>query len=193
MSTQTGWGAYQYDSKYDVVRVTASPEPAPYTEFLTYGFDERRLDSAVAFLQWEKQRAAFTINVPNSVQLYVDQMRKDLLGWPGFNYQNWQAAAQFCADNKINLDEALVWADKAIREPFRNAAQGREDFFTLRTKAAVLRAMGRDAEADTVMDTATTKVDAPVMGVHQYGASLLAAGKKDKALQIFRTNRDRHP
>src|SRR3954454_3715321 len=38
LSTQTGWGAYQYDSKYDAVRVTAESQPAPYTEFLTYGF-----------------------------------------------------------------------------------------------------------------------------------------------------------
>jgi tetratricopeptide (TPR) repeat protein len=35
--------------------------------------------------------------------------------------------------------------------------------------------------------------DAPVMGIHQYGASLIAAGKKDKAMAIFRMNRERHP
>ncbi len=192
-STQPGWGAYQYDPKYDVLRVEATPQPAGYTEFLTYGFDDRKIDSASAYLQWEKQRIGFKIDVPNSLQLYVDQMRKDLLGWPGFNYQNWQSAAQFCADNKINLDEALVWADKAISEPFRNAAQGREDFFTLRTKAAVLRAMGRDQQADTVMDKAVGFAEAPVLGIHQYGQALLAAGKKDKAMQIFRMNRQRHP
>src|SRR5437016_12363537 len=79
--------------------------------------------------KWEKQRIALKIDVPNSLQLYVDQMHKDLLGWPGFNYENWQNAAQFCVDNKINLDEALVWADKAISEPFRNAAEGRKDFY----------------------------------------------------------------
>jgi len=183
----------QYDAKYDVVRVTAPPEPAPYTEFLTYGFDDRRLQSAVAFLQWEKQRVAIRIDVPDSLQLYVDQLRRDLLGWPGFNYQNWQNAAQFCADNRINLDEALVWADKAISEPFRNAAQGRKDFFTLKTKSAVLRAMGRDGEADGVMDQAVAMADAPVIGIHQYGTSLLAAGRKEQAMTIFRLNRQRHP
>src|SRR4051794_30483670 len=162
LSTQAGWGAYQYDPKYDVVRVSAAPEAAPYTEFLTYGFDDRRLESATAFLQWEKQRVALKIDVPNSLQVYVDQMRKDLLGWPGFNYQNWQNAAQFCADNKINLGEALVWADKAISEPFRNAAQGKKDFSTLRTKASVLRAMERGADADGVMDEAVAMPDAPV-------------------------------
>jgi hypothetical protein len=193
LSTQAGWGAYQYDQKYDVVRVAAAPDRAPYTEFLTYGFDERRLESAVAFLQWENERVALQIDVPNSKQLYVDQMRKDLLGWPGFNYQNWQNAAQFCADNNVNLDEALVWAEKAISEPFRNAAQGRKDFFTMRTKASVLRAMKRDSDADGVMDEAVAMAEAPVMGIHQYATSLVAAGRKDKAMTIFRMNRERHP
>jgi len=94
-------------------------------------------------------------------------MRKDLLGWPGFNYQNWQNAAHFCADNTINLDEALVWAEKAINEPFRNAAQARKDFYTLKTKSAVLRAMGRDEDADGVMDAAVAMPEATAIGSHQ--------------------------
>lgn len=193
-SKQTsGWGAYQYDPANDALRVTTTPETAPYTEFLTYGFDERRPDSAIAYLQWENKRIPLKVSVPNVNELYVTQMRKDLLGWPGFNYQNWQLAAQFCADNKINLEEALVWADKAITEPFRNAAQGREDISTLRTKAAVLRAMGRGAEAETVMDRAVRLPGSPAQPIHQYGLSLLAAGKKDKAMEIFRLNRAAHP
>jgi hypothetical protein len=192
-SKQTGWGAYQYDPANDALRVTTMPEAAPYTEFLTYGFDERRPDSAIAYLQWENKRIPLKISVPNVNELYVAQMRKDLLGWPGFSYQNWQLAAQFCADNNINLEEALVWADKAINEPFRNAAQGREDIFTLRTKAAVLRAMGRGAEAETVMDRAVRLPGSPAQPIHQYGLSLLAAGKKDKAMEIFKLNRAAHP
>jgi hypothetical protein len=192
-SRQPGWGAYQYDPANDVMRVAADPQTAPYTEFLTYGFDERRLDSAVAYLQWENKRIAFKVDVPNVNQVYVDQMRKDLLGWPGFNYQNWQAAAQFCADNKINLDEALVWADRAISEPFRNAAQGRADFSTLRTKAAVLQALNRVGDADATMDKAVVIPGTSPLGIHQYGVSLIAAGRKDRAMDIFRLNRRLHP
>jgi len=95
--------------------------------------------------------------------------------------------------NKINLDEALVRAEKAISEPFRNAAQGRKVFYTLTTKSAVLRAMGRDGDADGVMDEAVAMADAPVMGIHLYGTALLAAGKKDQAMAIFKQNRQRHP
>ena len=189
----TGWGAYQYDPKDDVLRVQVNPQTAPYTEFLTYGFDERRPTSALAYLQWENKRIPFKVEVPNVNQLYVDQIRKDLNGWPGFKYQNWRIAAQFCASRKINLDEALVWADKAIHEPFKGPSRGHEDASTLATKAAVLQAMGRDAEADALIDHALQLPESDIIPIHFYAESLLAAGRKDKALAIFKANRQRHP
>jgi Protein of unknown function (DUF2911) len=188
-----GWGSYQYDPKDDVLRVAVDPVDAPYTEFMTFGFDERRPASTVAYLQWEKKRVSLKIEVPNVNQLYVDQMREDLLSWPGFNYQNWQTAAQFCADNKINLEEALVWVEKAIHEPFRGATIGAEDFSTLSTKAAVLDTMGRNAEADSVMDNALTLPNTTMFNIHVYGAGLLRASRNERALKIFLLNRQRHP
>lgn len=188
-----GWGSYQYDQKEDALRVEANPQNAPYTEFLTYEFDERKPDSAVAYLQWDNKRVSFKIEVPNVNELYVAQMRKDLQGWPGFNYQNWQTAAQFCADNKINLEEALVWADKAINEPFRNAARGQEDLSTLATKAAVLEAMGKSADADAIMNKA---IRLPTTGsrlIYQYSARLLSTGRKDRALEVALLNLKEHP
>src|SRR6185295_6618631 len=105
-------------------------------------------NSAVAYLQWENKRIPFRIDVPNVNELYIAQMRRDLQAWAGFNYQNWQSAAQFAVANNLDLEEALVWANKAIEEPFRNAAAGRADFSTYSTKASVLRALGRDMDAD---------------------------------------------
>lgn len=189
----TGWGSYQYDPKDDALRVSVNPQASAYTEFLTYGFDERRPDSAVAFLQWENKRIPFKIEVPNVNELYVAQMRKELQEWPGFNYQNWQAAAQFCADHKINLEEALVWAEKAITEPFRNAARGQLDLSTLGTKAAVLEAMGKSAESDATMDMALRLPDTPAISVYQYCARLIAAGRKERAMEVARFNKQKHP
>jgi hypothetical protein len=188
-----GWGSFQYDPKDDVLRVPVDPVDAPYTEFMTFGFDERRPASTIAYLQWEKKRIPFKIEVPNINQLYVDRMREDLLSWPGFNYQNWQNAAQFCADNKINLEEALVWAEKAIHEPFRGATIGVEDFSTLSTKAAVFDAMGRTSEADAVMDKALNQSDITMFNLQFYGAGLLRASRADRALKIFQLNQQRHP
>src|SRR5215470_648682 len=149
-----GWGSYQYDPKDDALRVAVTPTDAPFTEFLTYGFDERRADSAIAFLQWEKKRIPFKIEVRSVNDLYVSKMREELESWAGFRYEDWQVAAQFCADNKTNLEEALTWADKAISGPFRGATVGHKDFYTLQTKASVLEAMGRESDANAVMEEA---------------------------------------
>ena len=192
-SATPGWGSFQYDSTSDVLHVSAKPETAPFTEFLTYGFDDRLPNSAVAYLQWESKRVSFKIDVPNINELYLAQIRKDLLSWPGFNYQNWQTAAQFAVANNLALDEALTWANKAIYEPFRGAAVGREDFSTLQTKAAVLHAMNRDTDADTVMDHALRLPSTTPRDLYAYGMSLLSSGRTPRALQIFKMNRSRYP
>jgi len=185
----SGWGSYFYDAKEDALRVPAPLTDAPYTEWLTYGFDGRESKQANAFLQWENKRIGFTVGVPNVNDLYIARMRQELVGTTmGFTYQPWMEAAQFCAQNKVNLDEALTWADYAISGPF----VGKEDFESLQTKALVLTALGRDSEADDIMGKAVKHPTATVQSVHQYGRALLAAGKKDKALEIFKLNRQLH-
>ncbi|HVO81461.1 MAG TPA: DUF2911 domain-containing protein [Terriglobales bacterium] len=188
-----GWGSYQYDPRQDALRVPVASQDAPFTEFLTYGFDDRRPDSAVAFLQWETKRIPFKIEVPNVNDVYVDLMRQELEAWPGFNYRNWQTAAQFCADHRINLDEALTWADKAISEPFRGAVVGREDFYTLQTKAAVLEAMGRGSDADAVMQNAIHLPGTGAAPIYGYAMRLLGAGKNARAMEVFTFNKQHHP
>lgn len=192
-SNHPGWGSYQYDPKDDALRIPVTPEDAPFTEYLTYGFDDRRPDSAVAYLQWEKKRIPIKIEVSNVNGIYVEKMRQDLQSWAGFNYQNWQNAAQFCAANKINLEEALQWADKAINGPFRGATIGHEDFSTVSTKAEVLEAMGRESEADALVEKALHLPGTDAYSLYAYGMGLLRKDKKDKAMKIFTVNRQQHP
>lgn len=185
----TSWGSYFYDQKEDALRVSVSPQDAPYTEYLTYGFDERKPASAVAYLQWENKKVPFRIEVTNVVDLYVSRMREELRSSPGFDYRNFSAAAQYCAQNKVNLEEALTWANEAMNPNIG----GVEDFGTLSTKALVLRALGRDGEAEPVMDKAIKIPGTPVGQIHQYGRTLLAAGKKEKAMEVFQYNAKTHP
>lgn len=189
-NNSTSWGSYFYNPKEDALRVKTTPVDAPYTEWLTYGFDDRQLTSATAYLQWENRRIPFKIEVPNVNDIYVKQLRAQLEGTTaGFTNQPWMAAAQFCAQNKVNLEEALHWADNAISGTFI----GNEDFNSLQTKAQVLQAMGKDAEADAIMDKAIKQPTATVMAVHQYGRALLASGKNQKAMDVFKLNRQLHP
>jgi hypothetical protein len=116
-----------------------------------------------------------------------------LQSWAGFNYQDWQTAAQFCADNKINLEEALQWADKAVNGPFRGATIGHEDVSTLATKAAVLEAMGRESDSDAVMEKALHLSQTDPYQLYAYGMGLLRKDKKEKAMKIFTANQHQHP
>jgi len=186
----TNWGSYYYNPKEDALRVATQPVDAEYTEFLTFGFEERELNSCVAFLQWENKRVPFKIEIPNGLDLYVQKMRGELQGdRMGFTYHPWMEAAQFCAQNKINLEEALTWADNAISGQF----VGRENFNTLQTKSLVLQAMGRNDEADAIMQKAIKDPGATVADIHQFGRSLLNAGKTEKAMEVFKLNRQLHP
>jgi hypothetical protein len=189
-SDATNWGHYHYDPENDVVRVPSESKEAPFTEWLTYGFDDRRPTSAVAYLQWEKKRTDLKIEVKNVNDIYVEKIRGDLQGHRmGFSQQSWIDAAQFCAQNKVNLDEALEWADYAITGRFI----GREDFTALQTKAMVLQAMGKESDAEAIMSKAIDHPTATVQAVHQYGRSLLQSGKPDKAMEVFLLNRKKYP
>jgi hypothetical protein len=183
------WGSYFYDPKEDALRVATTPAESPYTEYLTFNFESREPQSAVAVLQWENKKVPMKIEVPNMNEVYVNIMRDQLRGDLGFDHRNLMAAAQFCVSRKTNLEEALVWADWAISQPYF----GREEFASLQTKASVLRALGKDAEADAIMTKAINHQTATVQDIHQYGRMLLGEGKKDKAMEVFKFNRQKHP
>jgi tetratricopeptide (TPR) repeat protein len=184
------WGSYFYDQSKDALRVAAYPQESSFTEWLAYGFDDRLANATMAYLQWENKRVSFNIEVPDINELYVESLRHQLNGTTaGFTYHTYMAAAQFCAQNKINLEEALTWADLAISQSFF----GREDFSSLQTKALVLLAMNKEQEADAIMDKAIKHPTASVGAVHQYARGLLSSGKTQKAMDVFLLNRKLHP
>jgi tetratricopeptide (TPR) repeat protein len=182
------WGSYYYSPEEDALRVQSNPKDSEYTEYLTFGFDTRELNTATAYLQWENKRIPFKIDVPNVPELYVGIMRNELRNFAGFDYRNIQTAVNYCVANKINLEEALVWADAALNPPL-----GVEEFGPMQTKAAVLRALKRDAEADALMDKAINHPSATVQAIHQYGRTLMNDKKNEKALEVFKLNRQKHP
>ncbi len=184
------WGHYHYNPANDALRVDATPSESPFAEFLTFGFDERLRTSAVAYMQWENKKVGFKIEFPRFYDLYVEQIRAELHGHRmGFSNQTWIDAALFCAQNKVNLEEGLTWAEYAISGRYI----GIEDFNSLSAKAAVLTAMGKEGDAENVMAKAITLPSATVQAIHQYGRTLLAAGKHEKAMEVFRLNQKKHP
>jgi tetratricopeptide (TPR) repeat protein len=183
----TSWGGYYYDAKEDVLRVEATPTDCAYTEWLTYGFDERQSLAATAYLQWENKRVSFKVEVPNGMQLYADKIKAELTSFAGFNSENWLRGARICLRNKVSLEEALTWTDIAMNSERFN---GQKTYPALQLKADILNALNRTSEADAVMKEALPM--GTMSDIHQYGRTLLAAGRNEKALEIFKLNRQQN-
>ena len=169
----SSWGSFSYDQAEDALRVTVKPEKAPYREWLTYDFTDRRPDRATVALLWEELRVPFTITVPDPAGLYIDNMRLELRNAAGFRWQSWQAAAQYCLQQTRNLPEALTWAETAITLP----GIGQTNFSTLSTKAQILAKMSRTEEATAVMAKALDLPGTTVFEIHQVRAAVARSGQ----------------
>ena len=185
----TSWGSFSYNAAEDALRVKVKPKKCEYNHWLTYEFIERLPDRATVALKWEYLQVPWTITVDNANELYVEKLRLELRTQPGFNWEGWQEAADFCFDHKVNLKEGLVWAQNAVSLPFI----GQENFFTLRTLSNFQAANGLTAEAEKTFQKAINYPCASPLDLHQYGRQLLAAGEKEKALAVFEANAKLHP
>jgi hypothetical protein len=185
----SSWGAYWYDPKEDVLRVTAKPAKDEYHEWLTYDFVEREAAKATVALKWDELQVPVTITVDDVPARWVARMHAELRGYTGFSWENWQQAADYCLQHKINLPEALDWAERAAG-PFFGGAN---EVQALSTLARAQSANGREADAAKTWDKATSLPGATAAQIHQVGRSLIAEGKKEQALRIFQTNAKRFP
>ena len=182
------WGSYFYVEKDDALRVEVIPQQCPYREWLTYGFIERKPTFTIAALMWEELMVSFKIEADVS-RLYLTKIRQELQNSPGFSWQNWIAAINFCMSNNINLDEALLWADYAINASF----VGERNFTTLTTKATLLYKLEREKEADKIIYEALNEANASMTNIHLYGQKLINEGKAEKAVEIFELNSKKYP
>jgi hypothetical protein len=138
------WGSFFYDPSLDVLQVAVEPEKTEhFREWLTFEFDDRQLESALAVLHWEHLRVPFRISVPNLPELYHQAMSMELTGAAGFNFQNWMQASQWAAQQDAYHEDAVSWADAAIT--------ANTSFQTIANKAQVLNQIGKGDEAMEVM------------------------------------------
>ena len=181
--TNTGWGSYSYDQKEDALRVDVKPRPlAENKEALEFDFEDLKPTSTAVTMKWEKLGVPFTVSVSDSDQT-LQNIRAQLKGRGQFTWQALDEAAQFCLTRKINLDEALRWADASI--------QNEERFDNLSTKADILKALNRPDEAKTTWNHALEKATAPQL--YTYGRQLQNQKKGSEAMEIFKEVAKRFP
>jgi hypothetical protein len=178
----TSWGSFSYKAEEDALRVTVKPAAAPHHEALTYEFDDPKADSVVVALKWEKLAVPFKVGVDVKAVVLAN-IRNELRSLPGFSWQGLQSAADWCAQEGVNFEEALTWADRAV--------QAEERFETLQTKAQLLGKLGKATEAAEVSARAIGMGNAQQL--HFYGRQLLGEGKAEEAMKIFKRNVEKNP
>ena len=183
----TSWGSFSYDPKEDTLRVKTSRPRIRITSGSPTSSPSASRPGAVA-LEWEELAIPLTITVENAPQLWVEGMRRELRGMKGFTSFNFRTAAEYCLGAKVNLAEALVWAQKAVTAPFI----GEENFHSLMTLSRAQAANGaRPTRKDH--DRAVDHATANPLEIHMIGRQLLTDGKKEEALQIFEANAKHFP
>jgi tetratricopeptide (TPR) repeat protein len=182
------WGSFFYEESQDALRVQVKPKKHEYREWLTYEFTERRPTEAIAELQWEDLSVPWKIQVAGANDIYLSHLRRELTSSSGFSYQAYVAAAQFCLQSGTDLEQGLKWAEASVSMPFI----GQANFNTLSTKAQLLSKLGREQEADKIMQAALRNPSTTAFEIHQYGRQLLAARKPREALEVFQYNAQRN-
>jgi hypothetical protein len=183
----SSWGSFFYKPEEDVLKVKVKPVPADKSvEWLKYEFTDETPSSAVITLEWEKLVIPFKVDV-DVVGTQLASFRKELRSEKGFNWEPWNQAAQYCAQNKTNLDEALMWADTATSVNFG----GDKSFTAWSTKAMVLDGLGRSSEAAEVMKKAYPFASSNEL--YFYARALTRQKKGKEAFEVFKMNYDKHP
>ena len=178
-----GWGSYFYKSGLDVLRVTTHQQKdiKESRERLDYTFSNQTDRSVEVALEWEKWRIPFKVEV-DLINTTLASIRTQLSGAMGFDPPGLEAAAAWCLQNNINIEEALDWINVVV-----DPTMGRvNSFHALSTKAGLLAKLNKKEEADKIMQAALE--NASVIEMHSYGRQLLAEKRTKEAMAVFEKN-----
>jgi tetratricopeptide (TPR) repeat protein len=151
------------------------PKPAETHNALTYEFDKLQADSAVVELEWEKVAVPFRVSVDVHA-LTQASLKKQLRNLFGYSWNGWNNAANYLLAEKIDLDEALTYANKSIENEDR--------YDNEITNEKVLSALNPKDEAGAAEKKALSLASP---------RQLLGEKRKDEAFAIFLENAKNHP
>jgi hypothetical protein len=129
------WGAYEYNQKNDVARVTVKPAPFPSTlETFSIAINDISDDSATLNFFWENVRVPVKLQM-DVVGTLVPQIEAAMAA-PG--KKPYVPAAMFYMDHNLDLKKALAWMDAAIAE--------QPEFYPIIYRKALIQAKMGDKE-----------------------------------------------
>lgn len=142
------WGAYNYDSSKDILRVEVDAETADSREMMTFSFHNVTDTSATCVLRWSETRVPFdiTVNTPDVVHSRAEEAVAQTDDW-----QEPLRYVSYALENNVLLPEALDWVNRSI--------ELEEHFANLRMKAHVLAATDQYEQAVETATAALSKAD----------------------------------
>jgi len=141
------WGSYSYDAAKDAVRVKVTPMPGTPQEWMQFRFEDLTIDSARVVLAWENLQVPFTVKNQTDTNVKVLGMLRDSISKAKpDDWQSYYRGANYLIQNRVHLDDAAAWIDKAIA--IRPMPQ------THYAKARLLEATGKTREAIAELDKA---------------------------------------
>lgn len=178
------WGSFFYEEKNDALRFKVKPIEVEFQEWMVFGFENLSQESCDAFLHWGKLKVPFTIEFDNH-KIVLNTYREQLTTLPGFNQAAWGAAARYCLQNNINMDEAMTWIDKAL------SMNGGDNFNNNAVKAGLLTAKGKADEGDKLLEASMETATEAELNI--YGYQLIGQNRLDDAIKIFELNIKQNP
>lgn len=131
------WGAYAYDQKNDVARVTARPlKLATPVETLAIGLSDLRDSSATLYLAWENTRVPVKLEI-DTVGLLRPRVEAAM---KADGKKPYFQAAMFYFDSNLDLSQALAWMNAGL-------AEQPEAFWMIYRKGLLLEKLGDKAGA----------------------------------------------
>ena len=176
------WGSFFYDAKNDQLRSKIQIRNNNHVEVLTYDFINLTKNSGELVLNFEKKQFPVVIEFATD-EIVMANAADELKGVQGFTAQGFNSAANYALANKTNLDQALTWIDQAIAQ--------NPTFNSKNTKSQILKALGKNDEAEKVLNDAIAAATEPELNL--YGYALLNQKNFDKGIEMLTLNTQRFP
>jgi tetratricopeptide (TPR) repeat protein len=112
-----GWGVDAYTKESDVVRIAVKVMENQLTENMLFSMDQLTSNSGMLNLSWEKLKAGFSIEI-NTEEFAAVNLEKAVKEADN-SFRTYNKAASWILENKGDVKEALVMAQKSVSQEKR--------------------------------------------------------------------------
>lgn len=139
-------GTDQYKQDLDQLRFTAKTQPIANRERLTFVFNDTTESTTSLDLEWEKLRVSIPIKAQTETQVAAN-----IKGLEDNSWRPYTNAARYLLESKKDPEQAMRLVERSL--------QLKEEWLNLWTKAQLLAAKGKAAEACPLAQKAKTMGD----------------------------------